>query len=351
MEKYPLKPLVSVVMCVFNGEEFISESIDSILNQSFSDFELIIIDDGSTDNTSSIISSYSDKRIQNVINKSNIGLTRSLNLGIKISRGKYIARNDADDISLKQRLKKQVSFLQDNENANIVFCSCAFFKDLQRIDGALLLDSNTDKLSAKMFFRNSASHSSVMMRREFMLKNNFLYSEDFTRSQDYELWHRFLLVTKLYALSEILVLVRVHSQQISNLSRSDQDEKAFRVNLMFLNSLGIKQDQFNNEIHRYFCGYPVANSFDIYIQKEWAKTLSVENSKAKIFNQRYFNYLLFRKLIKKWIDQFNVNNTRAMRKYNPILDFKSFIMYLPWFLSDTFLVIKRYYYKYFWKIK
>ena len=105
------KPKVTVLMSVYNGERYLHESIESILNQTFKDFGFLIINDGSTDNTPKILKSYKDQRIKIISNKNNLGLTKSLNKGIKLAKGEYIARQDVDDVSLSERLEKQVKFL------------------------------------------------------------------------------------------------------------------------------------------------------------------------------------------------------------------------------------------------
>jgi len=116
------KPKISVIMSVYNGEKHLPRAIDSVLEQTFEDFEFIIVNDGSTDNTPKILGSYSDKRIY-VINQENMGLTRSLNEAIELPRGAYIARMDADDISLPDRLLYQVDFLDGNEDVCLLSSS------------------------------------------------------------------------------------------------------------------------------------------------------------------------------------------------------------------------------------
>ena len=109
-------PKISVVMAVFNGAKFINESVDSILCQTFEDFEFIIIDDGSTDETVALVRKYQDERIIIYQNEQNVGLTKSLNLGLRLARGRFIARQDADDISLGQRFERQIEFLSKNSD-------------------------------------------------------------------------------------------------------------------------------------------------------------------------------------------------------------------------------------------
>ena len=112
-------PKISVLMSVFNGERYLIKAIDSILNQTFKDFEFIIIDDGSMDSSNAIIRSFDDPRVRLIENEKNIGLTKSLKKGIDLCRGEYIARMDGDDISLPERLKKQVEFMDHNRGVGI----------------------------------------------------------------------------------------------------------------------------------------------------------------------------------------------------------------------------------------
>jgi glycosyltransferase involved in cell wall biosynthesis len=118
--KSKLSPKVTVLMSVYNGEEHLREAIDSILNQTYKNFEFLIIDDGSTDGSVNIIRSYLDPRIRLIKNKKNIGITRSLNKGLKLARGEYIARMDDDDIAFPERLEKQVRFLNEHVNVGLV---------------------------------------------------------------------------------------------------------------------------------------------------------------------------------------------------------------------------------------
>jgi glycosyltransferase involved in cell wall biosynthesis len=113
-------PRISVVMSVYNGEKYLRQAIESILQQTYTDFEFIIIDDGSTDSSREIIQSYDDKRIRLVINEQNIGLTKSLNKGIRLAKGEFIARMDADDISLPQRFEKQVAYLDSHPEVGVL---------------------------------------------------------------------------------------------------------------------------------------------------------------------------------------------------------------------------------------
>jgi len=126
-----MKPTVSVLMPVFNGEQFLRPAMNSILNQTFTDFEFIIVDDGSTDHSREILNSYTDSRVRLICNESNIGLTDSLNRGLEAASGNYIARMDQDDISLPERLAKQVAFMDSHPEVGV--CG-TWAKDIDQTD-------------------------------------------------------------------------------------------------------------------------------------------------------------------------------------------------------------------------
>lgn len=183
--------LISVILPVYNAEKYLREAIESILNQTYRNFELIIINDGSEDNSLSVIKEYMkyDKRIL-LINRANKGLVDTLNEGINKANGKYIARMDADDISLINRFEKQISLLEAN---CLDICGCHY----------LLIDENNNinslnltPLSHEMCFLSLASkvpfaHPSVMIRKEFLEKNNLLYGQsNYKIAEDFDLWIR-----------------------------------------------------------------------------------------------------------------------------------------------------------------
>lgn len=166
------KPKISVIMPVYNGEKYLHESIDSILQQSFSDFEFIIINDGSTDNSLQIIKSYQDIRIV-IIDQANQGVAKSLNNGIEIARGKYIARMDADDISYKDRFSIQFKFLEENNNVIVVGSNADIIdKDGNYVYTTTQLRSNDD-LKKLLPYKSPFIHPSVMIRADILIKIGF----------------------------------------------------------------------------------------------------------------------------------------------------------------------------------
>ena len=185
-------PQVTVLMSVYNGQKYLREAIDSILNQTFKDFEFLIIDDGSTDSSAEIIRSYTDPRIRLIRNEKNIGLTRSLNKGLKLAKGEYIARMDADDISLPERFEKQVRFLDENKNVAVISSSVILVDSCGREVERWMLATDSDEI--KRFFlrdQNQIAHPFSMYRKKCVEKVG-MYREEFEAAQDFDLWMRMI---------------------------------------------------------------------------------------------------------------------------------------------------------------
>lgn len=232
-----MKIKVTVLLAVYNGERYLTNAIESILAQTFSDFEFLIIDDGSNDGTKDILGKYAkEKRIVLIRNKENIGLTNSLNKGLKFARGDYIARQDADDISLPDRLKRQVNFLDSNAGVAILGTN------LKHIDsmGTPMkrqpkpYPTSSGVLSWMLFFRNCLQHPTVMMRRNVTEKLGG-YNAQLPLCQDYELWLRASFKYRLSNLPDILVKYRCHTDNLSVRQRELQQRISDSIVLSSLN--------------------------------------------------------------------------------------------------------------------
>ena len=206
-------PYVSVITAVYNGEKFIADAVNSILNQSFTDFEFIIINDGSTDETPDILDGFDDQRIS-IISQENKGLTVSLNTGIEYSGGTFIARMDGDDISHPERLERQVKFFRDNPDIGLLGTRQAFIDVENHIVGTLPIQTNDAEIRKKMRFGNIIPHGSVMFPRKSIEKVG-LYREVFTCSQDYDLWLRISEHYRLANLGDILYFWRLNPDGIT----------------------------------------------------------------------------------------------------------------------------------------
>lgn len=207
-----MTPEVSVIMSVYNSEATLEAAVDSILDQSFENFEFIIVDDCSSDKSADILKQYEneDKRVRVLINETNIGLTRSLNKAISASSGRYIARQDADDLSLPGRLEKQIAFLHDHPETAVLGTSKAILNDSGKVIGTKPLPERPDY--NRLLKSNCLAHGSVMIRRE-ILEETGGYNEDFRMSQDYELWLRIAKTHRIANLPEPLYGVRRHANR------------------------------------------------------------------------------------------------------------------------------------------
>jgi glycosyltransferase involved in cell wall biosynthesis len=202
-------PKVTVLMPVYNGEKYLREAIDSILNQTFTDFEFLIIDDGSTDNTAALIKSYEDTRISFIQNNSNKGLVYSLNRGLDFAKGEYIARIDCDDIADPERINKQTFYLETHPKIGIIgSCYLAFNTQSKNLRFGHL--PNTDyKIRWTSLLNNPFAHPTIMLRKDTLRKHNLKYDKNFPFTEDYDLWTRLLKFTKGVNLSQTLILYRI----------------------------------------------------------------------------------------------------------------------------------------------
>lgn len=208
-------PKVTVLMSVYNGEPYLRASIDSILNQTFQDFEFIIIDDASTDSSRKIMESYKDSRIRLLINSRNLGLAASLNRGLKAAQGDFIARQDADDVSRNDRLEKQVCFMRNNAECLLVGGQAMDIDEEGREFGVIPKPLSHSAIRWFLIFDNPFVHTSVMFRKNIMLKDFNGYDHLFVCSQDYELWSRVAHDHPVANLSDILVNKRNLSDSIT----------------------------------------------------------------------------------------------------------------------------------------
>ena len=225
--------MVSVVMAVFNGAEYIRESLHSILNQTFQDFELIIVDDASTDNTVNIIKEYKDDRIVLICNDENLKLPKSLNKGIKSAKGKYIIRMDADDICMPNRFVKQVSFMEENPDIAASSGNYYTIDERGRIKRKFGLKIRSWRLTGKMLNKyalipSPLVHPAAIIRKEIFDKG-IMYNEEYTSAQDYELWLNIHRLYKLGNISDVILKYRIHKKSISISKRGKQLFNAYKI--------------------------------------------------------------------------------------------------------------------------
>jgi len=221
-------PLISVILPVYNGEKYLAESIESILNQTILDFELIIVNDGSADNTENIILSYDDERIIYIKNERNLKLIKSLNTGIDIAKGKYISRMDADDIAFPNLFERQLEVFQSVNNADIINIRSFLLTE----NGLFYHKSNTvitvnyDVHQHIVFFQNLISHPGIMIKASLFKKYKYYVNESEVPFQDVDLWYRLLRDGyHCYTIDECLLFYRNTSTGITNTLRKSRINK------------------------------------------------------------------------------------------------------------------------------
>jgi glycosyltransferase involved in cell wall biosynthesis len=215
-------PVISVLMTVYNGDQYLLEAVESILQQSFGDFEFLIVDDGSSDDTAPILRTLRDSRIVAYQNGVNLGIPRSLNRILPLARGRYITRMDSDDVCMEHRFAAQVGFQEVHSEIGLVGSACLLI-DSDGSEKGLLIKPATDvDIRWKMLLTNPFVQSSVMFRRNLIEREGFRYDERFAASQDYELWARILEKTRGHNLPEPLLRYRVHTKSITGEKREEQ---------------------------------------------------------------------------------------------------------------------------------
>jgi glycosyltransferase involved in cell wall biosynthesis len=203
---------ISVLMPAYNAEKYISEAIESILNQTFKDFEFIVIDDCSTDGTGKIINRYAaeDPRIIFLRNESNLKISKTLNRGIDIARGKYIARMDADDWSYPDRLQKQFDFMEKNPEVGVSGGAVDICNEQMKITGRRKYNLSDSDIRKKIFRYNPFAHSAIIIRKDVLQKSG-LYDNDYNLAEDYELYFRIGRYAKFANLEDVLLKYRIFS--------------------------------------------------------------------------------------------------------------------------------------------
>jgi glycosyltransferase involved in cell wall biosynthesis len=248
---------ITVLMAVYNGQNYLSEAIQSILNQTYSNFELLIINDGSTDETGKIIDSFKDERIRCITNKNNINLCQSLAKGVSLSRGEFIARMDADDLAYPERLEKQLAVMQNCPEIDLLGTNIRFIDQNNKFIGSSKVIDNTLELKWHILFRNCFNHPTVMIRKSALDRTGLNYGiipEIMKRylhkkligvgDEDYLLFGLLSIYGKAANLNEVLLNYRIHEKSLTALFKEQQSKQSLRI-ARGLQSVYIQEAQLN----------------------------------------------------------------------------------------------------------
>lgn len=261
-------PLVSVVMPVYNSQAYVATAIESILSQTFTNFEFIIIDDCSGDESITIINRFTDSRIILLKNEINLKTTKTLNRGIQAANGKYIVRMDSDDWSFPDRIEKQVSFMESNPDVvecggKIIVCD----KQLNQINvrSYPLTDS---QIRSKIFYYNPFAHPATIWRKDAIIKAGY-YDEKIPLTQDYDLTFRVGKLGKLANLEDALIKLRTHEKSSSQAKSRQQELITLQIRYKAATQYGYKMNLKQG----------------VYLLLQWLSMLVIpQKVKFKLFN-------------------------------------------------------------------
>ena len=223
MEPRENSPPITVLMTVFNGGQYLKKSIQSILDQTYKDFELLTIDDASTDNSLETIKSFHDDRIRLSSNKENIGQSKSLNIGLKLAKGKYVARIDADDIAFPQWLEEQYAFIESYPGYSVVSTNALVIDECNRIRRIYRSPISQEDIVLRSFTFSPINHVGCIFNKKIVLDNGG-YVEEYKIAADYGLWSKLIRNNcKITSLKTILVAIRAHSRSLSRSENGAQE--------------------------------------------------------------------------------------------------------------------------------
>lgn len=292
---------VSVVMPTYNTEvSILREAVDSILCQTLRDFEFIIVDDGSTNDSVAYLQSLQDKRIKLIRNPQNIGITKSLNIGFRAAQGKYIARMDSDDISLPIRLEKQFVFME--KHPDIIMCgsNVECFGAYSERTHHRINDMERYRISA-LFAYPGPYHPTIFLNHELLLRNNISYDEDLKYAQDYGIYAEISKCGQVSLLKEVLLLRRIHNRQVSSTQKEIQIRYAKITQKKLLLELLDSVTEEELDIHyRYGAGYYKDTKLSGEMLK-WVYRLMEANDRLAVYNKRKFRCYVYDVIVKQAI--------------------------------------------------
>lgn len=246
-----MSPKVSVFMPVYNAGVYLNAAVESILNQDCADFEFVIINDGSTDESLATLNSYSDSRIRIINNPKNLGLIATLNIGMEICKGEYIVRMDADDISLPGRISKQISFMDSNPDVGLIG---SWFEDFgENITSKVVRYSSKDsEIRLRHLYQTHVSHPTAVMRTSVVKEHEIRFNPNFVHGEDYDCWVTFSKFCKLSNYPEVLVRKRDHPSNITNKYASVMHATCTLVKQRQFAGMGVEIDQAEADIYSRF---------------------------------------------------------------------------------------------------
>lgn len=307
-------PSISVVMPVYNAQDFLSEAIQSVLDQTFTDFECIIINDGSTDRSVEIIKSFKDQRIRAVDNDQNIKIVRTLNKGISLAKGKYIVRMDADDICLPERFKTQFNFME--ENPDVGACG-SWFENIGDVSGISRYESDHNVIRFKMLYQMPVLHPSTIIRKSLLENYNITYNTNFPGAEDLDFFIRIAEVSRLVNIPKVLLIYRQHSASAKSLLQDNIKSLLFMTSSYQFGKIGLEINEKDNELFTRFCyaDFDLNSEERDHLEKFLIKTIEA-NSKSNYLDHAY----MVKTIGEKWFHL--CNNLSGQKEINMYKQFQ-----------------------------
>jgi glycosyltransferase involved in cell wall biosynthesis len=279
-----------VLMPVYNCAPYVATALNSILTQTCPDFEVVIIDDGSTDDTVQVIREIDDTRVRLIQKPRNTGITDSLNMGLAIAEGQFIARMDGDDISVNTRLEEQIALLE--QEPSVVLCGS--WMQTFSTDEIVRVPADHDEIKTTMLLWNCVMHPTVMIRNSFLRDNNLQYNKLLEPAEDYDLWVRMIQKGRFHNIPRALVMHRVHDRQTSETRRQEQQTKADTIRCRHLSSLTTMRSArkfFDIEAARLETSWKKKTAIVNWVRGQKI-TLASRNESAGVFSREHFDSFL-----------------------------------------------------------
>ena len=243
-------PEITVLMPVHNGGQYLKQALDSLFNQTFKDFELLVVDDASTDDSKNIVVSYKDVRLRMIENVSNIGIAQSLNRGVADAKGRYIVRMDADDVCFPQRLQRLLDFMRLHPEVAVAGSWAKLTGKYSEIERRPI---GSGCVKASLCLYNPLIHPSVIIRKDVLTNYGIKYDRHFSRSEDYDLWSRLSEVAAIDNIAEVLLNYRVHGNSITAAASNVMEDQSMDIMRRELHKIGITPSKEELRFHRNVC--------------------------------------------------------------------------------------------------
>ncbi len=290
-----MSPAVTVLMPVYNGEKYLDEAVESILKQTYADFEFLIINDGSTDGSAGKIKSYHDPRVRFEENGGNLGLIATLNKGIESAKGRYIARMDCDDFSLPQRLERQAAFME--KNPEVAVCG-SWVETMGERSEVWQYPASHDEISCKLLFESAIAHPAAMMRAGALRRDNIRYDPAFKHAEDFELWVNLSGRHRLANIGEVLLRYRIHRDKIGSVYRQEQLAVTKLICKRELEKLGISASESDLALHRGLALSPAGADEEFLLRaRDWLAAIERANGETHVFDEG----ALRKELSRRWL--------------------------------------------------